>query len=135
MRLAVPGDTESPGTSHVSIADAQGNAVALTTTIENPFGRRIMVDGVLQFRPNPYMTFTAEANYSKARPHELEYAAFTDAPPINSDSVFNKDNAMIGGKIPGAQKLVIPGAGHGANLDQPELFNRAVAEFLAGLPE
>jgi TonB-dependent receptor len=63
--------------------------------------RRIMVDGVLQFRPNPYMTFTAEAQYSKARPHELEYAAFTDPPPINSDSVFNKDNAMIGGKIPG----------------------------------
>jgi gamma-glutamyltranspeptidase / glutathione hydrolase len=47
MRLALPGDTESPGTSHVSIADAQGNAVALTTTIENPFGSRIMVDGFL----------------------------------------------------------------------------------------
>jgi TonB-dependent receptor len=64
--------------------------------------RRIMVDGVLQFRPNPYMTFTAEGQYSKANPHELEYAAFTDPPPINSDSVFNKDNAMIGGKVPGA---------------------------------
>jgi pimeloyl-ACP methyl ester carboxylesterase len=37
-------------------------------------------------------------------------------------------------KIPGAQKVVIPGAGHAANLDQPELFNRAVADFLAGLP-
>jgi len=39
----------------------------------------------------------------------------------------------MAGKIPGAQKIVIPGAGHAANLDQPELFNRAVAEFLAGL--
>jgi gamma-glutamyltranspeptidase / glutathione hydrolase len=47
MRLAVPGDTESPGTSHLSIADSEGNAVALTTTIENPFGSRIMVDGFL----------------------------------------------------------------------------------------
>jgi gamma-glutamyltranspeptidase/glutathione hydrolase len=47
MRLAVPGDTESPGTSHVSIVDAEGNGVALTTTIENPFGSRIMVDGFL----------------------------------------------------------------------------------------
>jgi pimeloyl-ACP methyl ester carboxylesterase len=37
-------------------------------------------------------------------------------------------------KIPGAQKVVIPGAGHAANLDQPELFNRAVADFLAALP-
>jgi len=36
-------------------------------------------------------------------------------------------------KIPGAQKIVIPNAGHAANLDQPEAFNRAVAAFLAGL--
>ena len=41
----------------------------------------------------------------------------------------------MAGKIPGATKVVIPGAGHAANLDQPELFNRAVADFLAGLPE
>jgi pimeloyl-ACP methyl ester carboxylesterase len=37
-------------------------------------------------------------------------------------------------KIPGAQKTVIPNAGHAANLDQPEAFNLAVAEFLAALP-
>jgi pimeloyl-ACP methyl ester carboxylesterase len=38
-------------------------------------------------------------------------------------------------KIPGAQKIVIPDAGHAANLDQPDLFNRAVAAFLSTLPE
>ena len=38
-------------------------------------------------------------------------------------------------KIPGVQKTVIPDAGHAANLDQPEAFNRAVAAFLATLPE
>jgi pimeloyl-ACP methyl ester carboxylesterase len=37
-------------------------------------------------------------------------------------------------KIPGARKVVIPDAGHAANLDQPDLFNRAVADFLAALP-
>jgi len=36
-------------------------------------------------------------------------------------------------KIPGAQKAVIPNAGHAANLDQPLAFNHAVAAFLAGL--
>ena len=35
------------GTSHVSIADADGNAVALTTTIEDLFGARLMVRGFL----------------------------------------------------------------------------------------
>ena len=38
-------------------------------------------------------------------------------------------------KIPGVQKTVIPDAGHAANLDQPEAFNRAVAAFLATLPD
>jgi pimeloyl-ACP methyl ester carboxylesterase len=37
-------------------------------------------------------------------------------------------------KIPGAQKAVIPGAGHAANLDQPGAFNQAVEAFLATLP-
>ncbi|HVY89425.1 MAG TPA: alpha/beta fold hydrolase [Hyphomonadaceae bacterium] len=34
-------------------------------------------------------------------------------------------------KIPGAAKVVIPNAGHAANIDQPEAFNRAVTEFLS----
>jgi len=36
-------------------------------------------------------------------------------------------------KIPGAQKIVIPAAGHAVNLDQPETFNAAVLRFLEGL--
>ena len=32
--------------------------------------------------------------------------------------------------IPGARKVVIPDAGHAANLDQPEIFNAAVIDFL-----
>ncbi len=33
------------GTSHISVVDAQGRAVAMTTTIESAFGARIMADG------------------------------------------------------------------------------------------
>jgi len=36
-------------------------------------------------------------------------------------------------KIPGAKKVVIPGAGHAANFDQPAAFNQAVVEFLDGV--
>jgi gamma-glutamyltranspeptidase / glutathione hydrolase len=43
-RLA-PSDGIENGTSHVSIIDADGNAVALTTTIEDAFGARIMTPG------------------------------------------------------------------------------------------
>lgn len=40
---AMPMQPES-GTSHISIVDAQGRAVAMTTTIENAFGARLMVN-------------------------------------------------------------------------------------------
>jgi gamma-glutamyltranspeptidase/glutathione hydrolase len=35
------------GTSHISIVDAEGDAVAMTTTIEDAFGSRVMVRGFL----------------------------------------------------------------------------------------
>lgn len=38
---------ELPSTSHISIVDGQGNAVAMTTTVESAFGSRQMVDGFL----------------------------------------------------------------------------------------
>ena len=58
MEQADPGDpagdfsrygtaTQQPdsGTSHISIIDSDGNAVSMTTTIEQVFGSRIMADG------------------------------------------------------------------------------------------
>jgi gamma-glutamyltranspeptidase / glutathione hydrolase len=38
---------EIPATSHISIVDGSGNAVAMTTTIENGFGARVFVRGFL----------------------------------------------------------------------------------------
>jgi len=46
LRTAIPGDSEG-GTSHFSIVDRSGDAVAMTTTIETVFGSRIMVRGFL----------------------------------------------------------------------------------------
>ncbi len=40
-------DQPEYGTSHISIVDAQGNALAMTTTIEDAFGARQMVKGFL----------------------------------------------------------------------------------------
>jgi len=40
-------ESEAVGTSHLSIVDAQGNALAMTTTVESSFGSRIMVRGFL----------------------------------------------------------------------------------------
>ena len=45
--LAFASQNEQPerGTSHISIVDAEGRAVAMTTTIEAAFGARLMSDG------------------------------------------------------------------------------------------
>lgn len=47
MLLADDTSPERPGTSHISIVDQYGNALSMTTTIENGFGSRLMVRGFL----------------------------------------------------------------------------------------
>lgn len=43
--LLAPSDGIENGTSHISVVDAHGNAVAMTTTIEDGFGSRLMTKG------------------------------------------------------------------------------------------
>jgi len=59
---------ERPSASHLSIVDAQGNAVALTASIESAFGSRTLVDGFLlnnqltDFSFSPQGAFGAHPN-------------------------------------------------------------------------
>jgi pimeloyl-ACP methyl ester carboxylesterase len=50
------------------------------------------------------------------------------------DTPFLAASDYMAAKIPGAQKVVIPAAGHAANIDQPQAFIDAVLPFLDGLP-
>ncbi|MGJ8603262.1 MAG: gamma-glutamyltransferase [Marivita sp.] len=47
MLLAPDESLELPSTSHISIVDSYGNALSMTTTIENGFGSRLFVRGFL----------------------------------------------------------------------------------------
>src|SRR5438128_1960971 len=46
------------------------------------------------------------------------------------DTPFLAASDYMAAKIPGAEKVVIPAAGHAANIDQPKAFNDAVLAFL-----
>ena len=52
-----------------------------------------------------------------------------------NDTPFLAASDYMAAKIPGAKKVVIPDAGHSANIDQPAAFNAALMDFLnaAGL--
>lgn len=47
-----------------------------------------------------------------------------------NDTAFLAAADYMAAKIPLAAKVLIPDAGHSTNIDQPELFNQAVVEFL-----
>jgi pimeloyl-ACP methyl ester carboxylesterase len=49
------------------------------------------------------------------------------------DTPFLAASDYMAAKIPGAQKVVIPNAGHAVNIDQPQAFIAAVEPFLASL--
>lgn len=79
MKVAQPGQPEGlvtsfapmpnqpeHGTSHISIIDAQGHAVAMTTTIENAFGSRQMVKGFML--NNELTDFSFEPRDTKGNP-------------------------------------------------------------------
>ncbi|ETX27209.1 gamma-glutamyltransferase [Roseivivax isoporae] len=57
---------ELPSTSHISIVDAEGNALSMTTTIENGFGSRLMAPG--GFLLNNELTDFSFATHEDGRP-------------------------------------------------------------------
>ncbi len=62
LRFAPDASNERPGTSHLSIVDAEGNAVSFTTTIENGFGAQMMAGGFLLNNQLTDFSFVPEAD-------------------------------------------------------------------------
>jgi len=50
------------------------------------------------------------------------------------DADYLRAAEVMAARIPGAKHVLVPGAGHVVNVEEAEAFNRALLEFLAGLP-
>ncbi len=118
---------EAEGTSHLSIVDADGNAVAMTTTIESAFGARIMVRGFLL--NNQLTDFSWSENGGGA----------ANPAAGNSAAGIPAANAVAGGKRPRSAMAPTLVLGQAGNLEfilgspgGPPIINY-VAKALVGL--
>jgi len=50
-----------------------------------------------------------------------------------NDTPFLAATDYMAAKIPNATKVILPAAGHAANIDQPQAFNEAVTKFVASI--
>ena len=114
--LADDAALELPSTSHFSIVDAQGNAVAMTTSIEFGFGSRQMVRGFLLNNQLTDFSFVAERDgrpvANRVEPGKRPRSAM--APTM----VFDRDGKLV---------LVLGSAGGSA------IINHVVKTLVAAL--
>ncbi len=83
---------EQPSTTHLSVVDAKGNAVSMTSSIENGFGSALMVEGFIlnnqltdfSFMPQKNDKLIANRVQANKRPRS------SMAPMM----IFNKDNSL-----------------------------------------
>jgi gamma-glutamyltranspeptidase/glutathione hydrolase len=103
--LAPQPDQPEHGTSHLSIVDAAGNAVSMTTTVEDAFGARLMVGGFFlnneltdfSFRPEVNGRLVANRVQGGKRPRSS----------MSPTLVFNRDGtlfAVVGS--PGGARII-----------------------------
>ena len=90
--LGARAGVEAAGTSHVSIVDARGDAVAMTTTIESPFGSRILVRGFLLNNELTDFSFVRESG-GRALANSVE-AGKRPRSAMSPTLVFGRDGAL-----------------------------------------
>lgn len=83
----------SGSTTHISVADADGNVVSLTQTISDAWGSRVFVPGFGFPLNNEYQNFTT---YDPEQPDNLDYAAPYRRPRTQlCPTIISKDGAPV----------------------------------------
>jgi pimeloyl-ACP methyl ester carboxylesterase len=98
-------------------------------------------EGSAESRTAPHRDSSGLAHAARGMLTQKNARVISSLPDINvpslvvvgaNDKPFLAASDYMSAKIPGAKKVVIPDAGHAANIDQPNAFNKAVLDFLKG---
>ncbi len=110
LRTALADDQslDLPGTSHLSIVDRYGNAVSMTTTIEDQFGARLMVRGFLLNNELTDFSMLAQENgvpiANRVQPGKRPRSSM--APTIIYDAVDMRRRPLIVTGSPGGSAII-----------------------------
>ena len=106
-------------TTHETKPDAEANVRRLIKQ-QSPAGVRAAIDRMMQRADSTPLLAQVSV------PTLVITGAEDEMIPV-------EESRRIASEIRGARLVIIPGAGHLANLEQPEAFNTALTEFLAAL--
>ncbi len=133
MLLADDESIELPSTSHFSIVDANGNAVSMTTTIENGFGSRLMTNGFLLNNELTDFSFRTHSNgvpiANRVEPGKRPRSSMAPTIVMQDDKPFVVVGSPGGSRIIGyVLSTLVANLDWGMNIqdaiDMPHLVNR-----------
>lgn len=115
---------------------------APTPVIDRCFGRHVKDYARLSATPDAFSEFVdavglmqrTQPDYSAAELEAIRVPV-TIAQSENEEFIRPEHAAYLARTIPGARLVMLPGVSHFAPLQRPELFNREVLKFLAGLSD
>lgn len=95
-----------------------------------------------EVRAAPHRSAQGLANAARGMLRQFESRVIDSLPSVavptlvavgEHDTPYLDGSSYMARKIPGARHVVIPGAGHAAQVEQPQAFNRELSDFLAGV--
>jgi pimeloyl-ACP methyl ester carboxylesterase len=125
----------------MNVAQEEGEARAVELWLQNPYMKPAMEDPAVAQRIRPIAMANAQVWLTAPLEHPLSPPALKRLSEIHAPTLI-----IVGDRdipdiqeivrtletgIPGAEKVVIHGAGHMVNMEKPEEFNRTVLNFLS----
>ena len=98
-----------------------------------PPAAEVQVGASLQRSPEG-LAKAARGMLAQSHPRVMEELEKIEIPALvlvgANDTPFLQAADVMAARMPNSRKIIVDGAGHAANMDQPDVFNRAVLEFL-----